>query len=75
MFKMNQQSGWGLALTGIALLALAFWFGGSGPDRMQLVELSVDPVFEPRPESRYQIGLRIVNRNAEPIRIVGMPTC
>ena len=75
MFKMNQQSGWGLALAGVALLALAFWFGGSGPDRMRLVELSVDPVFEPRPESRYQIGLRIVNRNAEPIRIVGMPTC
>jgi hypothetical protein len=72
---MNQQSGWGLALAGVALLALAFWFFGNGPDRMRLVELSVDPVFEPRPESRYQIGLRIVNRNAEPIRIVGMPTC
>ena len=75
MFKMNQQSGWLMALTGVALLALAFWFGGSGPDRMRLVELSVDPVFEPRPESRYQVGLRIVNRNAEPIRIVGMPSC
>jgi hypothetical protein len=42
---------------------------------MRQVELSVDPVFEPRPESRYQVGLRIVNRNAAPIRIVGMPSC